>query len=351
MGLRYLLVEDEGLKREVLFLVNADEELKILSAIRGAPRKLKLVFSKPLEGAANHRELTRLLSVDRKLGLSAQPVNSSQVSSSILEAHVRGVNIADFETALLELNPSIASSPGEIIRLVAKAGLHQHHGVRTYQRLKLALEPIIAAVLLITLLPLLLLLALLVKLTSHGKVLYSQERLGLNGKEFKIMKFRSMRTDAEANGPVWASAETKDSRLSPIGSFLRATHLDELPQFWNVLRGEISFIGPRPERKCFSDQLQQDLPSFCLRTMVKPGITGWAQTCQGYANCREDSRKKLELDLYYIIKHSPALDAQIVFNTVRMMMSGGTEARKRALTASSAPLAHIGRAAKPAARP
>ncbi len=338
MGLRYLLVASEsersyfkGSRPEVLFVVHPDEELKILSAIGSAPRKLKLVFSKPLEGTANHLELAKLLRADRRLGVSALPINCKEITTAILNGHLRGVRITDFEAALLELNPSIASTPEAIVRLVTKGGLHQNNGVRVYLRVKQVLEPVVAALLLFVLSPLLMLVAALVKLTSSGPIFYGQERLGLHGKEFKIMKFRSMRTDAEKHGPVWASANAKDSRLSPVGGFLRGTHLDELPQFWNILCGHISFIGPRPERKCFSDQLEKTIPTFALRTMVKPGITGWAQTRQGYANSADDSRTKLELDLYYIVKHSPRLDAVIVLKTLGLLVSGGTEGKKRSL--------------------
>ena len=322
-----------GAQRGVLFLVHPEEELQILTAIHDSHRKMEVVFSRPLDSEAAHHELTALMTAGRTLGVTSQPVPSPEITKLVLHAHIRGTRIIDFEAALVELIPSISSSMDDIIKVVVKSGMQQGGNIRMYSKFKNIAEPLVAAALLLILAPVLAIVALMVKLTSQGPAFYGQTRLGLGGREFKILKFRSMRTDAEKDGPVWASAKTKDVRLSPIGGFLRATHLDELPQFWNIVRGEVSFIGPRPERKLFSDQLQKVIPAFALRTLVKPGITGWAQTRQGYANSIEDSRKKLELDFYYILKHSPRLDAQVVFNTLGLLISGGTEGKKRRVMA------------------
>ncbi|MBI3555229.1 MAG: sugar transferase [Deltaproteobacteria bacterium] len=342
MGLKYLVVTRESERsyfksplREFVFVVHPEEEMKVRAALREAPQKMDIVMTKHLEDVNSYAELDALLTPDRSLGVTSQPVTQHEVSKIVLNAHIRGARIIDFESALMELIPSVPSNLEEIVKVVAKGGVHQRGRVRTYARIKNFAEPAIAAVLLLLLSPLLVLVALMVKFTSPGPVLYGQKRLGLGGKEFEILKFRSMRTDAEKNGPVWATEKKGDSRLSPIGGFLRAAHLDELPQFINILRGEISFIGPRPERKIFSDQLEKEIPMFPLRTLVKPGITGWAQIRQGYANSVEDSRKKLELDFYYILKHSPRLDALVVLNTLGVLVSGGTEGKKRELTAAT----------------
>ena len=316
----------------MLFLVHPEEELKIQDAVRAAPRKMKVLFSQPLDGEPAYDELAALLTPDRTLGVTSQCVTTPEITKLVLRAHLRGTRIMEFEKGLLELIPSVPANMNEIVKAVVQSAMRQDGNIRLYSKFKNIAEPLIAATMLILLTPLLALIALMVKLTSPGPALYGQKRLGLGGKEFQILKFRSMRTDAEKDGPVWASAKTGDSRLSPIGGFLRATHLDELPQFWNIARGEVSFIGPRPERKLFSDQLQKDIPAFALRTLVKPGITGWAQTRQGYANSVEDSRRKLELDFYYILKHSPRLDAQVVLSTLGILVSGGTEGKKRKVT-------------------
>lgn len=167
--------------------------------------------------------------------------------------------------------------------------------------------------------PILALVAVLVKLTSKGPVFYLQERVGLNNKPFKLFKFRSMRQDAEKDGqPQWAAES--DPRITPIGSFIRQTRLDELPQLFNVLRGDMSFVGPRPERPFFVDQLLREIPFYHERHYVKPGITGWAQIRYPYGASVEDAKRKLEYDLYYIKNYSLFLDVMIAIQTVRVIL-------------------------------
>src|SRR5690606_23189617 len=129
-------------------------------------------------------------------------------------------------------------------------------------------------------------------------IFYNQERVGLNGKSFYVHKFRSMRTDAEKSGAVWARKD--DDRVTRVGAFVRKVRIDELPQIFNVMKGEMAFVGPRPERPVFVAQLAENIPFYNERHRVKPGITGWAQLCFAYADNEEDSREKLRYDLYYI---------------------------------------------------
>jgi lipopolysaccharide/colanic/teichoic acid biosynthesis glycosyltransferase len=167
-------------------------------------------------------------------------------------------------------------------------------------------------------LPPMLLAALLIKLDSPGPVLYRQQRVGLNGQPFMLLKLRSMRMDAEADGPVWAIA--RDPRVTRIGAVIRLTRIDELPQLVNVLRGEMSFIGPRPERPHFVDQLAGTVPLYCERARVKPGLTGWAQVNYPYGASVEDARAKLSYDLYYTRHRSPALAVLILLSTVWVVL-------------------------------
>jgi exopolysaccharide biosynthesis polyprenyl glycosylphosphotransferase len=165
------------------------------------------------------------------------------------------------------------------------------------------------------------LIAILIKLTSKGPVLYRQKRVGLNGKVFECYKFRTMRSDAEADtGPTWACDD--DPRITKVGHFLRASRLDEIPQLWNVLKGDMAFVGPRPERPEFVEKLSQAIPYYNLRHATRPGITGWAQTLYKYGNTVEDSTEKLRYDLYYIKNCSPGLDLWIIFNTIRTVLLG-----------------------------
>lgn len=167
--------------------------------------------------------------------------------------------------------------------------------------------------------PLILIAAILVKLESKGPAFYRQLRVGQFGEEFSIVKLRSMRQDAEADGKA-VFAKANDDRVTRIGRFLRKTRIDELPQTWSVLKGEMSFVGPRPERRQFVEDLEQKLPYYAERHMVKPGITGWAQINYPYGANLEDSRHKLEYDLYYAKNYTPFLDILILLQTARVVL-------------------------------
>lgn len=169
-------------------------------------------------------------------------------------------------------------------------------------------------------LPIAMLTAILIKLDSRGPVFYRQERVGKSGRPFTLLKFRSMRVDAEEAGPVWASKG--DDRTTRLGRIIRKTRIDEIPQFWNILRGEMNFVGPRPERQHFVAQLAQEIPYYEQRHLIPPGLTGWAQIKYPYGASIEDSRQKLQYDLYYIKNQSLILDAIILFETIKIILSG-----------------------------
>ncbi|MEH6790745.1 TIGR03013 family XrtA/PEP-CTERM system glycosyltransferase [Parasphingorhabdus sp.] len=167
--------------------------------------------------------------------------------------------------------------------------------------------------------PVILIFALLIKLESRGGSFFKQERVGLYGQKFAILKLRSMRSDAEVEGQaIWASEN--DPRITRIGRFIRKVRIDELPQAWSVLKGEMSFVGPRPERPQFVDDLQTKMPFYAERHIVKPGITGWAQINYPYGASTEDSRHKLEYDLYYAKNYTPFLDLLIILQTIRVIL-------------------------------
>ncbi len=163
-----------------------------------------------------------------------------------------------------------------------------------------------------------LLVALAIKLDSRGPVFYRQERVGLNGLPFMLWKFRSMRTDAEKNGAVWA--RQNDDRVTRVGRFIRKTRLDELPQLFNVLMGQMSLVGPRPERPVFVEELKKQIPFYGVRDALKPGLTGWAQIRYPYGASVDDARNKLEYDLYYIKNGSLFLDLAVIFHTARHVL-------------------------------
>jgi lipopolysaccharide/colanic/teichoic acid biosynthesis glycosyltransferase len=162
--------------------------------------------------------------------------------------------------------------------------------------------------------------ALAIALESPGPIFYCQERMGEHGKVFTLCKFRSMRTDAEHGGtPIWA--KENDDRATRVGRFIRLTRLDELPQLWNVVRGDMSFVGPRPERPFFVEQLAAVIPFYIERHVVKPGVTGWAQVKYRYGSSVEDAMEKLRYDLYYIKHMSIVFDLTIVIDTVKVVMA------------------------------
>ena len=168
--------------------------------------------------------------------------------------------------------------------------------------------------------PVIVLAAIIVKLESKGPIFFIQERIGEGNKKFNIVKFRSMTTDAEKDGPQWASKN--DNRVTKFGKIMRATRIDELPQLWNVLRGEMSFVGPRPEREYFIQQLEKEIPYYNLRHTVKPGLTGWAQVMYPYGASVEDAYRKLQYDVYYIKHHSIPFDVKVLLKTVTIVIFG-----------------------------
>lgn len=191
---------------------------------------------------------------------------------------------------------------------------------RPYAILKRGIDVTVACSIALALLPLFPLIALAIKLDSRGPILYSQTRVGLGGRTlFRIYKFRTMGTDAEANGAVWATKQ--DPRITRTGRFMRKTRLDELPQLWNLLIGEMALVGPRPERPEFTSRLAQEIPGYDLRHTVKPGLTGWAQVCYRYTSSIRDTRNKVEYDLYYVKHCTLLMDLKIMLKTVKVVVA------------------------------
>jgi len=171
------------------------------------------------------------------------------------------------------------------------------------------------------LMPFWLLIGLMIKIDSRGKILYRQERVGKESRQFNIFKFRSMSSDAESkSGPVWATED--DPRVTRVGKFLRATRIDEVPQFINVLMGDMSLVGPRPERQYFVDQLKKEMPLYTRRLRIRPGITGWAQIKHKYDESLDDVKRKLRYDLFYIENMSLRMDFKIILSTIKVILAG-----------------------------
>ncbi|PEY33384.1 UDP-phosphate N-acetylgalactosaminyl-1-phosphate transferase [Bacillus cereus] len=188
---------------------------------------------------------------------------------------------------------------------------------KLYLGIKYLLDFVTSLIGLIIVAPVILIFSLLIVLESPGSPFYSQERLGLYGEKFRVIKLRSMRRDAEKNGAKWA--ERNDPRITKIGLLIRKTRIDELPQLFNILKGDMSLVGPRPERPMFTEQFEREIPGFKNRLQVKPGLTGWAQVNGGYEITAEE---KLKLDVYYIKNASIFLDLKIIIKTIKVVLTG-----------------------------
>jgi sugar transferase (PEP-CTERM system associated) len=236
----------------------------------------------------------------------------------LLRAKVSGVRVEDAMATYERLTGKILVDDLKPSWLIFSDGFRASRATRFVKRM-LDLSFSLIGVLLSA--PLMALTAIAVRLDSAGPVLYSQPRVGENGRVFNVYKFRSMRTDAEREGtPIWA--RDKDDRITRVGRFIRKTRLDELPQFWNVMRGDMSFVGPRPERPFFVEQLAREIPFYLQRHAVKPGLTGWAQVKYQYGSTVEDAMEKLRYDLYYIKHLSIVFDLTIVLDTVKVILFG-----------------------------
>jgi sugar transferase (PEP-CTERM system associated) len=236
---------------------------------------------------------------------------------ALLRCRMEGVRVVDATTLFEGLSGRIPLGDLRPSWLIFSAGFKRPRGLTSVKR---AAEALLSAVLIVLTAPLVLLIALAIRLSSPGPVLYRQTRVGKGGRHFDLLKFRTMRFDAEsASGPVWASGEG-DARITGVGRFLRRTRLDELPQLWNVVTGSMSFVGPRPERPHFVEKLRRVIPYYDERHGVRPGITGWAQVRFPYGSTLEDAEEKLEFDLYYVKHMSFLLDVAILLETAKVVL-------------------------------
>jgi sugar transferase (PEP-CTERM system associated) len=249
--------------------------------------------------------------------LALEERRNSVPMSDLLRIKTTGVHVNDLSTFLERETGRIDLDTVNPSWLIFSDGFSS--GQRLSAFAKRLFDVTASAALLLLTAPIIVLGALIVKLDSKGPAFYRQLRVGRYGQEFAIVKLRTMREDAEVAGKaVWA--EKDDPRITRIGRFLRKTRIDELPQAWNVLKGEMSFVGPRPERRQFVEGLETQLRFYAERHMVKPGITGWAQINYPYGASIEDSRNKLEYDLYYAKNYSPFLDLLILLQTLRVIL-------------------------------
>lgn len=272
----------------------------------------------PLFSGMDLLELARRERIDKIIVALGERRGGSMPMRELLDCKLAGIQVIDiaphFERYLGQIHMDAVSAGW----LIFGDGFQQGW---LRSALKWVFDMVGALVLLVLALPVMLLAACLIFLEDGGPVFYRQQRTGLRGKPFDVIKFRSMRQDAEKNGvPQWAGAG--DSRVTRIGKILRKLRIDELPQLFCVLKGDMSLVGPRPERPYFVEQLTQKIPYYAMRHSIKPGVTGWAQVCYHYGASVEDAQQKLQYDLYYVKHHSWFLDVMILFETVGVVLTG-----------------------------
>lgn len=299
------------------------------TALLLSPSKLSERLQTSLASSNSQISLTHATAICKKshphrslnaLVIASDYIPTDEQQQILLEYRLAGVaiySLSDFFENFMYLVPVQETTNDWFIRSQGFTMLHSSVSLRV----KRIVDIIGSITLLIVTIPITITTALLTKLVSHGPVFFSQTRVGMQGKTFTIYKFRTMHIGAEKSGAQWAS--NNDDRIIPLGSFFRRTRIDELPQCWNILRGEMSIVGPRPERPEFTTSLSKDIPFYDLRHVVKPGLTGWAQVSYPYGASTEDALRKLQYDLYYIKNYSLILDLNILLRTVSLTIRRG----------------------------
>ena len=263
-------------------------------------------------------ELVRETGVDEIVVALSERRGGSMPMRELLDCKLSGVQVVDIATYFEQTAGQIRLDAMSAGWLIFGEGFDQGFLRTTVKRL---FDIVCALVLLLLASPVMLVTALVIRLESPGGIFYRQERVGLHGQPFDVVKFRSMRSDAEKDGvPRWATAG--DSRVTRVGKVIRKLRIDELPQLLSVLLGHMSLVGPRPERPYFVEKLTQEIPFYAVRHSVKPGVTGWAQVSYQYGSSQEDTVNKLQYDLYYVKNHSLFLDLVILFETVGVVLTG-----------------------------
>ena len=309
-------------KQKILFVGENSYTEDLLNSIKNDDQYKLMGFLKNEKGEALKKIVLKMCAVgkiDIIVDFSEDLLKDSQLVDILLQYKLKGLQFYNY----LEFY-EMYENKLPISHLSSKWFL-ENSGFEIYYnnfnlRAKRLLDLIFAIIIGICTLPLMLLAAIIVKVESKGPIFFIQERIGEGNKKFNIVKFRSMTTDAEKDGPQWASKN--DNRVTRWGKIMRATRIDELPQLWIVLKGEMSFVGPRPEREYFIKQLEKEIPYYNLRHTVKPGLTGWAQVMYPYGASIEDAYRKLQYDLYYIKHHDVIFDIKVLLKTITIVVFG-----------------------------
>lgn len=318
---RRILVFGTGLQAIAVkhALEHSDPSAEIIGFYPGANEdQPQVIPSMILSRAQPLTDTARNLKVDEIVVALSERRGGSMPLRELLDCKLQGIRVLDLASHFEQTLGQIRLDSLYAGWLIFGDGFRQGF-IRTLVK---RLFDIVCASILITLaLPVMAIAAILIVVEDGFPLLYRQERVGLGGRLFNVIKFRSMRRDAEKDGkPIWAQA--KDSRVTRIGQIIRKLRIDELPQLFSVLKGDMSLVGPRPERPFFVDQLTKEIPFYAVRHSVKPGVTGWAQVRYHYGSTVEDSAEKLQYDLYYVKNHTLFLDIVILFETVGVVLTG-----------------------------
>jgi sugar transferase (PEP-CTERM system associated) len=296
------------LNLNLIGFINRKSTVATPSSIEGVP---VLGQCETLEDIAAQHHVSRVV-------VALEEQRGSLPIRELVRLRVRGIFVEDAQSILSSLTGRVWLQTVRPSWFVFSTGFHRS---KTTVVLKRIMDVMLSVAMLLIASPIMLAVAIAIRLDSKGPVTYRQARVGLRGDVFDVLKFRSMRPDAEAeNGVQWAQAD--DPRVTRLGGFLRKYRLDELPQLINVLRGQMSFVGPRPERPYFVEQLRKEIAYYDERHSVRPGITGWAQVSYRYGASVEDAFRKLEYDLFYLKNLSVFFDCAIIFRTARIVMTG-----------------------------
>ncbi|MBF0454654.1 MAG: TIGR03013 family PEP-CTERM/XrtA system glycosyltransferase [Magnetococcales bacterium] len=321
------------LKRRVVVFGSGENACLVANLALKSPSNFQVVGYWPIPGEATHINLTQVRQEEEDF---VEWVRQGRVDEIVLamdtpfpEIFMKDILDCKSDGVLVVDLPTFFERESYLINmdvLEPEWWIHHSHGVEQgsgQELFKKIFDISLSLIFLFATLPLMLLTSLAIMIESRGRgpIFYVQERVGFNGRVFSVMKFRSMRTDAEQDG-VARWAQQNDSRITFVGHFIRKTRLDELPQFFNVLRGEMSFIGPRPERPVFVEMLKKKIPYYSERLRVKPGITGWAQVRYGYGASEHDAAEKLKYDLYYVKNHGIFLDLLVLIHSVEVVLFG-----------------------------
>ena len=283
-----------------------------------ASEPILVAGNRVLSTRAGVEEIVRTYRVDQVIVAVREQRGGVLPLRQLLDCRLHGVKVTDLSGFIESIRGAVPIESLKASWLIYGEGFRIG---RTRLFVKRFFDLLASAAMLMLMSPVMLATALAIYLESGGPIIFRQERIGRSGRSFWLLKFRSMRTDAEKDGtPQWAALN--DPRVTSVGRFIRRTHIDELPQLINVLKGEMSFVGPRPERPFFVSQLTESIPFYCARHSVNPGVTGWAQVRAAYGASEEDSKLKLEYDLYYVKHQTLWLDIVVLAETVRVVLFG-----------------------------